>query len=68
MFPAENEGVTEVVDSVKADDGVADKAMSAAAASAPRDRLAKRRVLFIEIISIHPSLPAESDSARMNDA
>jgi hypothetical protein len=67
MFPAENEGVTEVVDSVKADDGVADKAISAAAASAPRDRLAKRRVFFIEV-SIHPSLLAESDSASMNDA
>jgi hypothetical protein len=45
----------EVVDSVNADDGVADKAMSAAPISALRDRLAKGRV-FTEA-SVHPSLP-----------
>jgi hypothetical protein len=65
MFPAENEGVTEVVDSVKADDGVADKAMSAAAASAPRDRLAKRSV-FMEDLRFIPA--ADSGTASMNDA
>jgi hypothetical protein len=50
---------------VKADDGVADKAMSAAAASAPRDRLAKRSV-FMEELRFIPA--ADSGTASMNDA